>query len=60
MTGSIGLLDRLACLVGIWALKRLYGECSTDVHDDFPGDPDVRCIGCDATKLIHNMRELQQ
>lgn len=51
------LLDRIACRVGIWALVRLYGECATDVHDDFPGEK-LDCISCDAARLIKAMREI--
>jgi hypothetical protein len=51
---QVSILDRIACRVGIWALVRLFGECDTDVLDDFPGDT---CLGCDATRVIKSMRE---
>ena len=51
-------LDRVACRVGIWALRRLYGaDCETDVRDDFPGEK-VDCISCDAKRLVENMQEI--
>lgn len=54
----LSLLDRIACRVGVWSLLRLYGECATDVRDDFPDDPSLVCAGCEATRMIHRMREL--
>jgi hypothetical protein len=55
MVDSVSILDRIACRVGIWALVRLFGECDTDVRDDFPG---YTCLGCDATRVIKSMREV--
>lgn len=55
---GLNMLDRLACRLGIWALRRLYGECATDVRDDFPDEPDLQCAGCDATRMIHRLQEL--
>lgn len=55
----IGIVDRIACSVGIWALRRLFGECETDVRKEWPDDPDVQCIGCDATRLIRSMEDLR-
>jgi hypothetical protein len=52
------VIDRIAAWVGVWALRRLYGECATDVREDFPEDPDVVCIACDATRLIKSMEEI--
>lgn len=49
-TETISLLSRAACIAGIWALKRLYGECA-EPHQE-------GCHACDATKLIHEMRWL--
>ena len=54
----MSLLDWLACKVGIWALRRLFGECVTDVRDDFPDDPTLVCVSCDATRLIKIMQGL--
>lgn len=57
-TARYRLLDRLAALLGIWALRRLYGaDCDTNIRDDFPGE-DVHCLGCDATKIVNHMREI--
>jgi len=53
----LGLVDRIACRLGIWALRRLYGECETDVREDFP-DEKLECAGCDATRMIRRMQEL--
>lgn len=54
------LVDRLAARVGTWALRRLYGaDCETDVLDDFPGDTTVRCLSCDATRLVEHMKEIR-
>lgn len=55
---ALGLLDRLACWVGIWALRHLYGECATDVRDDFPDGPGLVCAGCESTRMIRRMQEL--
>jgi hypothetical protein len=56
---KLGLLDRIAAHVGIWALRRIYGaDCPTDVQDDWPDDPNVRCLGCDATRMVSDMRGL--
>lgn len=53
------LLDRIAAHVGTWALRRLYGaDCQTDVLDDFAGDTTVRCLSCDATRLVAHMQEI--
>jgi hypothetical protein len=55
----IGILDRLAVILGMWSLRRLYGAgCKTDIRDDFPDDPTLRCISCDAGRLIADMKEL--
>jgi hypothetical protein len=54
---QVSILDRIACRVGIWALVRLFGECDTDVLDDFPGEG-LNCLGCDATRVIKSMREV--
>lgn len=54
---GLGIIDRLACRVGIWALQRLYGECDTDVRDDFP-DEKLECAGCDSTRMIRRMQDL--
>lgn len=52
------LLDRIACLVGIWAFRRLYGaDCRTDVRDDFP-DERANCLSCDAKRLVTSMQEI--
>jgi hypothetical protein len=54
---NLPLLDRIACYLGIWALRRLYGaDCETDVRDDFPGEA-VNCISCDAKRLVVDMQE---
>jgi hypothetical protein len=54
------VLDRIACRLGIWALRRLYGaDCATDVRADFPGE-DLDCISCDAKRLVESMREILQ
>lgn len=56
----LGSIDRLACVVGIWSLRRLYGaDCDTDVRDDFPSEK-IDCLGCDAKRLIESMREVLQ
>lgn len=53
------LVDRVAAYIGVWALRRLYGaNCETDILDDFPGDTSVRCLSCDATRLVKHMREI--
>lgn len=57
MRFRLSILDRVACRAGIWALRLLYGECETDVADDFPGEG-LTCLGCDATRLIKSMREI--
>ena len=52
------LLDRIAVYMGIWALRRLFGaNCKTDVHDDFPGEPNLVCPSCDAGRLVKIMLE---
>lgn len=56
-TTRLSLLDRVACWAGIWALRRLYGECDTDVLEDYPGE-NLSCIGCDATRMIKGMKEI--
>jgi hypothetical protein len=48
---------RVVAWIGAKALRFLYGTCASDVHDDFPGE-DVRCSGCDATRLIHEMEDI--
>ena len=45
------LIDRIACAVGIWALRRLYGECA-------PENFEPECIACRASSLIRDMREM--
>lgn len=52
---GLSILDRVACRVGIWALRRLYGECQTDIEDVFPGERMV-CVRCDAARMIKGMR----
>ncbi len=55
---SLGILDRIACRAGIWALRRLYGaNCAIDVRDDWPGE-NLECIGCDAQRLVTSMQEI--
>jgi hypothetical protein len=52
------MLDRVACYLGIWALRRLYGaDCETDVEEDWPGEGMV-CLSCDARRLVVSMSEL--
>ena len=51
-------LDRVAAYVALWALGRIYGpDCETDVREDFTGE-EVHCLGCDATRIKVNLREL--
>lgn len=53
-------IDRIACLVGAWALTRLYGsDCETSVKEDFPDQPELwdNCLSCDATRIRKNMQE---
>lgn len=53
------LIDRIAVVVGTWALHRLYGsECETYVWEDFPNEPDTECLSCHATVLTKSMKEL--
>lgn len=53
------IVDRIACWLGIWALRRLYGaDCETDVRDDWPDEPDLNCISCDAKRLVTSMQEI--
>ncbi len=54
----LSLLDRIAARVGMWALRRLYGECEVDVRDEFPDEPSATCIGCDASRLIRHMEDM--
>jgi len=49
----LGLRDRVACHVGIWALRRLYGaDCGPDTAEG--------CISCDAKRMVENMQEILQ
>lgn len=43
--------DKLAYHLGIWSLRRVFGECP---KEDF----DPECTGCQATKLIAIMQGL--
>lgn len=53
------LLDRIAARLAIWALQRIYGDpCETDVRGDFPDEPNIQCIGCDATRIVAHLREI--
>lgn len=50
---------RLAAYIGIWAVRRVFGlGCETDVRDDFPNDPTVQCIYCDAARVVAHMKDL--
>ncbi len=50
--------DRIAATVGIWAVEHLFGSCSTDIREEYPDDPTVQCIGCDAMRVILAMRDI--
>jgi len=51
------ILDRIAVIFGVWALRRLYGaNCDIDVRDEFPDDPSLQCISCDAGRLVKDMQ----
>lgn len=53
------MVDWIAARLGAWALKRLFGaDCPTDVRQDFPDEPDARCLSCDAKRLIEAMKEM--
>jgi len=55
-------LDRAAMIAGEWALRRLFvcdGCATMDVRDEFPGESDVDCLGCQAMRIIKQMRELR-
>lgn len=52
---GLSILDRIACRVGIWALRRLYGECQTDIEDVFPGKILTRSER-EATRMVKRMR----
>lgn len=46
------ILDRLACILGIWALRRLYQpECHSF---------DVNCPACRAADMIATMEDILQ
>ena len=54
------ILDFVAIKAGVWALRHLYGaDCETDVRDDFPDDPVLQCISCDAKRLVNAMLEIE-
>lgn len=53
------LIDRVAARLGIWALRRLFGaDCTTDVRDDWPDEPNMHCPSCDAKRLVAAMRDI--
>lgn len=55
----MSIIDRIAVILGTWALRSLYGaDCETDVRDDFPDEPGLTCLSCDAKRIVTNMRGL--
>lgn len=53
------IIDRIACHVGTWALRRVFGaDCETDVREDWPDEPNMYCVSCDAKRLVGVMQDI--